>query len=146
MNASATLTGTDAAGVNVRIAGAILRIALGVMYLTHSVVLKVITYGFAGTAQFFTSIGLPSSFAYLTIFAEAVGGALLVLGIRTRAVALALIPILIGATWVHIGNGWVFSNPNGGWEYPVFLIVVSVVVALLERGGNTPRLFEPYRG
>lgn len=146
MNTSATLTGTDAAGVNVRIAGAILRIALGVMYLTHSVVLKVITYGFAGTAQFFTSIGLPSSFAYLTIFAEAVGGALLVLGIRTRAVALALIPILIGATWVHIGNGWVFSNPNGGWEYPVFLIVVSVVVALLERGGNTPRLFEPYRG
>ena len=146
MNASAALTSTNVAGANVRIAGALLRIALGVMYLTHSVVLKVITYGFAGTAQFFTSIGLPASFAYLTIFAEAVGGALLVLGIRTRAVALALIPILVGATWVHIGNGWVFSNPNGGWEYPVFLIVVSLVVALLERGGNAPRLFEPHPG
>jgi putative oxidoreductase len=35
---------------------------------------------------------------------------------------------------VHLGNGWVFSNPNGGWEYPVFLIVVSVVVALLGDG------------
>jgi len=24
----------------------------------------------------------------------------------------------------------VFSNPGGGWEYPIFLIVISVVVAL----------------
>ena len=61
---------------------------------------------------------------------EAVGGVLLVLGIHTRWVALGLVPVLIGATWVHIGNGWVFSAPNGGWEYPLFLIVISVVVAL----------------
>lgn len=124
---------------NVQIASAILRITLGVMYLTHSVVLKVFTYGFAGTAQFFASIGLPTTFAYLTIAAEAIGGALLVLGIGTRYVALALVPILMGATWVHIGNGWVFSNAGGGWEYPVFLIVVSVVVALLERGALRPQ-------
>lgn len=119
---------------NVRIAGAILRISLGVMFLTHSVVLKIVTFGFAGTAQFFESIGLPAAVAYLTIFAEAIGGALLVLGIGTRAVALALIPILVGATWVHAGNGWVFSNAGGGWEYPVFLIIVSVVVALQASG------------
>ena len=43
---------------------------------------------------------------------------------------LALIPVLGGALWVHAGNGWVFSNAGGGWEYPLFLIVVSVVVAL----------------
>ena len=110
------------------------------MYLTHSVILKVLTYGVTGTAQYFVSIGLPASFAWLTIFAEAIGGALLILGIRTRAVSLALIPILVGATWAHSGNGWVFSNTNGGWEYPVFLIVVSVVVALLERGEWRPRL------
>jgi putative oxidoreductase len=40
---------------------------------------------------------------------EAVGGVLLVLGIQTRAVALALIPVLMGALWVHSGNGWEFS-------------------------------------
>lgn len=119
---------------NARIAGSILRISLGVMFLTHSLVLKVFTYGFAGTAQFFESIGLPGAFAYLTIFAEAVGGTLLVLGIGTRVVALALIPILLGATWVHSGNGWVFSNAGGGWEYPVFLIIVSAVVALQASG------------
>ena len=52
-------------------AGDLLRISLGVMYLTHSVVLKVLTYGFDGTADYFVSIGLPASLAYLTIAAEA---------------------------------------------------------------------------
>ena len=61
---------------------------------------------------------------------EAIGGVLLVLGIGTRWVALGLVPVLIGATWAHIGNGWVFSNADGGWEYPLFLIVASIVVAL----------------
>lgn len=124
---------------NVQVAGAVLRIALGVMYLTHSIVLKVLTFGFEGTSQFFQSIGLPAALAYLTIFAEAIGGTLLVLGIGTRYVALALIPILAGALWVHSGNGWVFSNAGGGWEYPLFLIVTSVVVALLERGSLRPQ-------
>lgn len=125
---------------NVRAATTLLRIALGVMFLAHSIVLKVLTFGIAGTTQFFESIGLPALVAYGTIFAEAIGGVLLVLGIGTRAVALALIPVLIGATWVHIGNGWVFSNAGGGWEYPVFLIVVSIAVALLERGSWRLRL------
>ena len=128
---------------NVHIAHAILRISLGVMFLAHSVLLKVFMFGFAGTAQFFVSLGLPAALAYLTIFAEAIGGALLVLGIGTRAVALALIPILAGAAWVHSGNGWVFSNTGGGWEYPLFLIVISVVVALQDRGGWRPRLLAP---
>ena len=65
---------------------------------------------------------------------EAIGGVLLVFNIATRWVALALVPVLIGAMWVHLGNGWVFSAPNGGWEYPLFLIVISAVVAL-QAGG-----------
>lgn len=111
-------------------AGALLRIGLGVMYLTHSVLLKVLTYGFDGTAQYFESIGLPSALAYLTIAAEAIGGVLLIAGYKARETALLLVPILVGALWAHAGNGWVFSNAGGGWEYPLFLIAVSVAVAL----------------
>lgn len=111
-------------------AGDLLRIGLGVMYLTHSVLLKVLTYGFEGTAQYFESIGLPASLAYATIVAEALGGLLLLAGYRARETALALTPILVGALWAHSGSGWVFSNEGGGWEYPLFLIVVSVAVAL----------------
>jgi putative oxidoreductase len=115
----------------VRLAQLLLRVTLGVMYLAHSVVLKAFMYGLPGTAQFFESIGLPGPLAYVVFTAEAVAGVLLIAGLWTRAVSLALIPILAGAMWTHIGNGWVFSNPNGGWEYPLFLIVASVVLALL---------------
>jgi len=119
---------------NVRVATTLLRVTLGIMFLTHSIVLKVLTFGFAGTAQYFVSIGLPSVTAYLVIAGEAIGGALLVFGIGTRYVALGLLPILLGATYVHSANGWVFSNSGGGWEYPLFLIIVSIAVALLEKG------------
>jgi putative oxidoreductase len=108
----------------------LLRVALGVMYLTHSIVLKVFTFGFAGTAGYFASLGLPPATAYVVIAAEAIGGILLLANVRTAWVALALLPVLLGALWVHSGNGWVFSAAGGGWEYPLFLIVVSVAVAL----------------
>jgi putative oxidoreductase len=112
----------------------VLRVALGGMFIAHSLVLKHFTFTLPGTAQFFESIGLPAALAYLTFWAELLGGLALVAGVGTRWVAIALVPILIGATWVHAGNGWVFSAPNGGWEYPVFLIVASLVQALLGDG------------
>jgi putative oxidoreductase len=117
--------------INTQQAGnALLRISLGLMFIAHSVVLKYFTFTLAGTAQYFQSIGLPGPLAYVVFTLEAVGGVLLVLGIRTRWVALALVPVLLGAAWAHSGNGWVFSGPNGGWEYPLFLIIISGVVAL----------------
>lgn len=112
----------------------LLRVSLGVMYLAHSVVLKLIMFGLPGTAALFTSLGFPGWTAYAVFFAEAIGGVALLLGIWSRVVALALIPVLLGALSVHIGNGWVFSAANGGWEYPVFLIVTSAVMALLGDG------------
>ncbi len=113
-----------------RAGATLLRVSLGLMFIAHSIVLKYFMYTLGGTAEYFESIGLPASLAYLVFALEAVGGVLLVLGIQTRIVALALLPILGGAMWVHIGNGWVFSNANGGWEYPLYLIVISIVVAL----------------
>jgi len=112
----------------------ILRISLGAMYVAHSLVLKHFTFTLPGTAQFFESLGLPGPLAYATFWAELIGGALLLGGLGTRWVALALVPVLAGALWVHAGNGWVFSAANGGWEYPLFLIVVSFVAALLGDG------------
>jgi putative oxidoreductase len=113
----------------------LLRIALGIMYLAHSLVLKLTTFGLAGTAQFFVGAGLPAAFAYLTFAAEVAGGILLVLGIQARWVALALLPPLLGAIiWVHGANGWVFTAPGGGWEYPAYLIIASLAQALLGDG------------
>jgi putative oxidoreductase len=117
------------------LAAFVLRIGLGVMYLAHSVVLKLMTFGLAGTAGFFASVGLPGWLAYVTFAAEAIGGVLLILGIQSRWVALALMPALLGAIiWVHAANGWVFTAANGGWEYPAFLLIASVVQVLLGDG------------
>ncbi len=111
----------------------LLRASLGVMAIAHGL-LKVMVFTVPGTVQFFGSIGYPPIFAYLTIFAELAGGTALLLGIYTRTVALAMIPVLIGATLTHAGNGWVFSAPNGGWEYPAFWTVTLLVQALLGSG------------
>jgi putative oxidoreductase len=117
------------------LAAFLLRVTLGVMYLAHSVALKLMTFGLAGTAGFFVGVGLPGWLAYATFAAEVIGGVMLILGVQTRWVVLALSPALFGAIiWVHAGNGWVFTAPNGGWEYPAFLIAVSVVQFLLGDG------------
>lgn len=113
-----------------------LRVALGAMFLAHSVILKFMTFTLAGNAAFFGKLGLPEWSGYAVFFAEAIGGILLILGVQTRWVALALMPVLIGATWVHAGNGWMFAAANGGWEYPLFLVVVSAVLAMLGDGAH----------
>jgi putative oxidoreductase len=122
------------------VSAALLRISLGVMFVAHSVVLKWFTYGLAGTAGYFESIGLPGALAYVVFAAEAAGGVLLIANVATGWVSLALIPILAGALWAHAGNGWVFSNANGGWEYPLFLIVVAAVVALQAFAARTAKV------
>ena len=111
----------------------ILRLSLGLMFIAHGL-LKVIVFTLPGTVGFFESVGFPGWMAYVVTIAEIVGGALLILGVETRKVAIALIPILLGAIYVHTGNGWVFSNENGGWEYPLFLTLMTVVQALLGSG------------
>ena len=119
----------------------LLRVSLGVMFLAHSVILKLLTFGLAGSAAFFVGVGLPASLAYITFAAELVGGVLLILGVQTRWVALALSPILLGAiVWVHAKNGWMFGYPNGGWEYPLYLFVLCGAQALL---GDGPLALSP---
>ena len=111
----------------------LLRLSLGLMYLAHAG-LKLFVFTLPGTAQFFAGQGLPGILAYAVFAAEAVGGALLLLGVYPRQVALALLPVLLGAAWVHAPNGWVFTAPGGGWEYPVFLAAMSVVLWLAGDG------------
>lgn len=115
-------------------AALVLRIGLGAVLVAHSLYLKLFVFTLPGTAQFFASIGLPAFLAYLVFAVEAIGGVLMLIGYQTRWAALAAIPVLLGATWVHLGNGWLFSAEHGGWEYPLFLTWVAVGVALLGDG------------
>ena len=112
----------------------ILRISLGVLFLAHFG-LKFFVFTPAGTAQFFQSLGLPGALAYLTMAAEFVGAIALILGVYTRIVAIALIPILLGAiVTVHWSAGFFFTNANGGWEFPAFWIIGLLALALVGDG------------
>jgi putative oxidoreductase len=114
-------------------AALVLRVALGSMFVAHAL-LKYYVFTLPGTVKFFESLGLPGPLAYATFFAELVGGTLILLGLGTRLVSAALIPVLLGAAWAHAGNGWLFTAPNGGWEYPVFLAFAAAALALLGDG------------
>ncbi len=114
-------------------AALLLRASLGIMFIAHAL-LKVFVFTLPGTAQFFGSVGFPSWMAYPVTGMELIGGVLLIAGVYTRWVALALMPVLLGATLVHLPNGWLFTAPNGGWEYPLFLTAAAVVQALLGDG------------
>ncbi len=120
----------------------LLRVSLGVALLAHGL-LKVLVFTVPGTVQFFESIGYPGVLAYLVILAELGGGAALILGAFVRPVAIALIPVLIGATLQHAGNGWLFSAQGGGWEFPAFWTAMLAVQALLGAGALSLRLPVP---
>ncbi|SFN23707.1 putative oxidoreductase [Formivibrio citricus] len=110
-----------------------LRAALGIMFVAHGLT-KLLVFTLPGTAAFFAKVGFPGWMAYPVTAAEIIGGAMLVIGVYPRIVAAALLPVLIGAASVHLNNGWSFSNPRGGWEYPVFLIFAALTLALLGDG------------
>jgi putative oxidoreductase len=118
---------------NTDIAALLLRLALGTMFVAHGL-LKVLVFTLPGAAGFFEQVGFPGWLAYMVTFAEIGGGVLLLAGIAVPAVSILLLPVLLGAVYVHFGAGWVFSNANGGWEYPAFLAVAVIVQALLGPG------------
>lgn len=120
----------------------LLRVSLGILFLAHGL-LKVFVFTLPGTAQFFQSVGLPGFMAYIVTPVEVIGSLMLIAGLYSRWVAIALFPILLVATVkVHGASGWLFTNEGGGWEFPAFFAVATVVQFLLGDGafGLTSRL------
>ena len=112
----------------------LLRLSLGALFLAHAL-LKLRVFTVAGTVKYFESLGLPGFLAYVTIAAELGGAAALVFGIWPRYVALLLVPLLLGTiVTVHGKNGWLFSNKDGGWEFPAFWAMALVILFLLGDG------------
>ncbi len=126
-------------------AALILRIGLGILFLAHGL-LKLLVFKPAGTYGYFKSLGLPGSLAYVTMAAELAGGTALIIGFMPRYAALLLIPLILGTiVTVHGKNGWVFTNKDGGWEFPAFWALTLFVQFLLGDGAwvliASPRWF-----
>ena len=112
---------------------ALLRVSLGIMWIAHAL-LKLFVFTLPGTASFFVSIGLAGWLVYPVFVVELAGGLALILGVYARQAALLLVPVMAVAAWVHLPNGWAHTSTGGGWEYPVFLLAVSIAVWLIGDG------------
>ncbi len=112
----------------------LIRISYGITLFAHGFVLKVNDLTIAGTVNYFSeSYGMHPFATYLVIFGETVGGIAILLGLYTRLAALLSLPIVVGALVTHLGNGWLFTNPGGGWEFPLLLVMMGLACTL---GGN----------
>ena len=115
-------------------AALLLRIGLGLLFLAHAD-LQIRVYGLPTEVEFFRSIGLPGRFVYLTAGMQVIGGVALVGGLYARIAALLLLPIIVGTiVTVHASKGWLFTNKDGGWEYPAFWALALLVQFLLGDG------------
>jgi putative oxidoreductase len=126
-----------AAASQSRHAPALLRLGLGAVFLAHGYA-KLAVFTLPGTIAYFEGHGLPGWTVYPVLAVELLGGACLVAGIHVRLAALALLPVMLGALVPHVTNGWMFTNPGGGWEYVALLIVALTVQLLLGRGTTRP--------
>ena len=120
----------------------VVRLVLGVVILPHGAQ-KLLGwlggYGFAGTMDYFGSLGIPVLFGFLAIVAEFFGGLALIMGLLTHAAALGIgMVMLVAALMVHLPNGFFmnwFANQGGeGVEY--FILACGLALVLVLRGGG----------
>jgi putative oxidoreductase len=125
------------------VAGTVLRVALGAVMFPHGAQ-KLLGwfggYGFHGTMGFLTgTAGLPAPLALLVIISEFFGSIALVLGLFSRAAAVGVISVMIGAVLtVHLPNGffmnWTGQQAGEGFEY--HLLAIAMAVAILIQGSG----------
>jgi putative oxidoreductase len=109
---------------------AMIRFIAGAILVLHGYN-KLFNGGVQGVADHVvTVLGLPMplAWAYFLGILECFGGAALAVGFLTRPIALMLTIEFIIITLWHSGNGYVFSSPHGGYEYPLVLLVVYAAI------------------
>jgi putative oxidoreductase len=115
-------------------AATLLRAALGVLFLAHGVLWKLVQTGPQHVIPWFVSQGYAAWFGWAVIAIEAAGGLALLLGWRTRWACLFLAVFMAGIARHQFPNGWIYTSQFGGWEYPAFWAVALLVQAGLGPG------------
>jgi len=88
--------------------------------------------GLAAHAQHVAHLGLPGWLGYLPSTIEFFGGILLIVGLLTRFVSLAVMIDMTVAVWkVHWRNG---RFGKGGYEFPFTLLIIVFVLVLFGGG------------
>ncbi len=114
----------------------LIRASVAGIVLVHGI-LKVTGPGVTGVASFMARIGAEPAYvvATIVILLETVGAICILLGLFTRFFAAALAVEMAFITFaVQFKNGFMFSAPGGGWEFPLLLGLIFFAIAM--RGGG----------
>ena len=121
----------------------IMRIALGAIMTAHGY--HKVFGGLHHTVQWMASLGIPSWLAYVSSFAEFLGGILILGGFFTRVAAFAICIDLGVAIWkAHLHNGLLGGPDRPGYELP--LAAATLAFALIFFGGGPSALDHILRG
>jgi putative oxidoreductase len=118
---------------------ALMRLVLGLIFLGHGGQ-KALGfwggYGWHGTIRMFTTgLHIPAFFAGCAILAEFLGGILLLAGFLSRFAALAIaIVMMVAILKVHFHNGLLGGPQGEGYEYPLALLALAVLIIF--KGGG----------
>jgi putative oxidoreductase len=110
----------------------LLRLVVGLTFLLHGIDKLV---DMSGTEQFFASLDIPAPglMAPLVAVTETVGGMLLIVGLATPLVGLALTgDMLVALLTAHVGQG--FFVEGGGFELVLLLGGASLAIAFTGAG------------
>ena len=124
---------------------AVLRLAVGAIFFAHGAQKLFGVWGGggpAGTAQFFTQLGLSPAYP-LALFVgavELIGGLMLVIGAYTLVAALALaINIGVAAWKAHLPSGFFINwglSPGQGHGYEFHLVLMASLLTLMLTGAG----------
>jgi putative oxidoreductase len=115
----------------------LLRVGLGIILMPHGAQKLFGWFGGLGYEKFvelFDKLGYKPGILWLTLVAltEFVGGFLLLIGLFTRAAALALVIFMIVAVQFTSGKGFFWTQ--GGLEYSLLILFVGLVFLIRGAG------------
>lgn len=114
----------------------LMRVTIGGILLAHGIV-KLMGPGLFAFASGLARRAIEPSvpLAFLIFFNETVGAVCLILGLFTRPIAASVaIEMAVITFYIHFKNGFAFTSPGGGWEYPLMWGLITFAIAL--RGGG----------
>lgn len=112
----------------------ILRISLGLLMLLHGI--AKLTHGIDFLSGMFQNLGLPSFFAYSVYIGEIVAPILLIIGYRTRLVAIVFaLTMIVAVAMAHASDLFTLSE-TGGWAVELQGLYFLGAVALFFTGGG----------
>ena len=118
----------------------LVRVGAGAILMVHGYV-KLFLGGAAFIAdKILPNLGFypPLTWAYFLGVLELVGGAMIVAGLLTRLIAFVLVIefLIITFGW-NFRFGFAFTNPGGGYEYPLLWLIVFVSIAIRGAGRHS---------